>query len=336
VITSPESGLEVPPQTTSITVQGTAFDMVSLSRVQFRVNAGAWSVASGSVNWSASIPLAKGDNLIEIRSVDGSGLFSEIQVCRVRRLVSSDSTLSWLSIDSGLLAPNFATDVKSYVANVPADTDSVTLYTNPTDFTATVEINGMVFPPGGGGVPIELAAGPNVINIVVTAMDESRSIYTIIVTRIFEYNAWINGFFAGIENSSIIGPAADPDHDGFPNAIELVVGGKPDGTSSDSTKVPIGARVRLDLDGAGPAVTGEYFHFSHRRTQASVDAGVSTTCEYTHTLSGEWTDATNAPGVVKTVTHGGTGPEAYGTIDYFIPIQGNDPIGFARLKAVVP
>lgn len=46
------------------------------------------------------------------------------------------------------------------------------------------------------------------------------------------FATWIDGFYPGISDTDIVGPNADPDHDGQSNAVEFVLGGTPD--SGDS------------------------------------------------------------------------------------------------------
>ncbi len=62
----------------SVQLQGTASDNVALSRVEFRRGAGAYSPASGSTSWSASLALSAGTNVVSVRAVDTSGNVSPV------------------------------------------------------------------------------------------------------------------------------------------------------------------------------------------------------------------------------------------------------------------
>lgn len=55
-----------------VIVQGTATDNVRVAAVMWQLNGGAWSAATGTNNWSASITPAYGTNLFRAYSVDNS------------------------------------------------------------------------------------------------------------------------------------------------------------------------------------------------------------------------------------------------------------------------
>jgi len=65
-----------------ITVSGTASDPGSpssgVNAVEVRVNSGSWQTASGTTSWNRSVSLSPGSNLIEARSRDGVGNYSQI------------------------------------------------------------------------------------------------------------------------------------------------------------------------------------------------------------------------------------------------------------------
>ncbi|MCX5726698.1 MAG: Ig-like domain-containing protein [Candidatus Saganbacteria bacterium] len=56
-----------------ITVTGTASDNQSVSKVEVRVNGGAWSLATGTTSWSRPVNLTPGPNIIDIKATDGQG-----------------------------------------------------------------------------------------------------------------------------------------------------------------------------------------------------------------------------------------------------------------------
>ena len=57
----------------TLTITGTAGDNVSVARVEYRLNGGPFSVASGSANWSTTVTLTPGTNVIQVKSIDGAG-----------------------------------------------------------------------------------------------------------------------------------------------------------------------------------------------------------------------------------------------------------------------
>ncbi|MEI6674471.1 MAG: choice-of-anchor D domain-containing protein [Verrucomicrobiota bacterium] len=57
----------------SLPLGGTAADNLSVSAVKWRINGGAWTVASGTSSWSATATLVVGSNTIEIQALDTAG-----------------------------------------------------------------------------------------------------------------------------------------------------------------------------------------------------------------------------------------------------------------------
>ncbi|HXJ58515.1 MAG TPA: Ig-like domain-containing protein [Verrucomicrobiae bacterium] len=58
---------------TTITVTGSASDNVGVARVECRVGSGTFTLATGTANWSSSLALTPGTNVISARSVDLTG-----------------------------------------------------------------------------------------------------------------------------------------------------------------------------------------------------------------------------------------------------------------------
>jgi autotransporter-associated beta strand protein len=111
------------------------------------------------------------------------------------------------------------------------------------------------------------------------------------------YASWINGFFPGETNPSIIGAGADPDNDGIDNGVEMVIGGDPK-LGMDSALLPTIELVTNPV--STPTIpAGNYLLFTYRRSDLSVAAGVTATCETDTDLVGPWTVATD--GVSGTV-----------------------------------
>jgi hypothetical protein len=76
-----------------VTVTGTAGDNDAVASVDIRVGAGAFVAATGAENWSASVTLQPGTNLLSVRSVDVSGNISLTNTRSVFASVPSSLTL---------------------------------------------------------------------------------------------------------------------------------------------------------------------------------------------------------------------------------------------------
>ena len=94
-------------------------------------------------------------------------------VVQVSSVLSSDSSLSSLSVDAGTLTPAFDPATTAYSLDVANSVNSVTLQATANDPGATVT---------GTGTS-QLAVGVNYIPVVVTAIDGTSTTYTITVTR---------------------------------------------------------------------------------------------------------------------------------------------------------
>ena len=111
------------------------------------------------------------------------------------------------------------------------------------------------------------------------------------------YASWIDSFFPGETNPAIIGTGADPDNDGINNGVEMVIGGNP-ATGMDTALLPTIELVTNPV--STPAIpAGDYLLFTYRRSDLSVAAGVTATCETDSDLVAPWTFATD--GVSGTV-----------------------------------
>ncbi len=75
---SPSNGQTVTSST--ITVSGSASDNVAISKVEVKVGAGAWQLATGTTSWSTSVTLTSGSNIIAARAIDTLGNIIEASV----------------------------------------------------------------------------------------------------------------------------------------------------------------------------------------------------------------------------------------------------------------
>ena len=139
-------------------------------------------VASGSN--SQSIPLDVGANVITILVTAPDGITSKTYKVTVTRM-SNVSTLSALTLSSGSLSPNFASNTMSYTASVANATSSISVKPTLTTTTATVRVNGALVISGSDGESIPLTVGSNTITVVGISQDgTATSTYTLTVTRI--------------------------------------------------------------------------------------------------------------------------------------------------------
>ncbi|PYG90335.1 F5/8 type C domain-containing protein [Ruminiclostridium sufflavum DSM 19573] len=94
-----------------------------------------------------------------------------------------DASLSALSISSGALTPAFAPATLEYTApKVPYGTTSVVVYAAAADPTSAIKVNDAEMT--GGQSTVNLKAGINTINVLVTALDGvTAKTYTITVER---------------------------------------------------------------------------------------------------------------------------------------------------------
>lgn len=71
-ITSPGSTI-VSTSAASLTVTGTAADNLGVTSVQWTTSTGGSGTASGTINWTAQVPLLTGDNVVIVRAYDAAG-----------------------------------------------------------------------------------------------------------------------------------------------------------------------------------------------------------------------------------------------------------------------
>jgi hypothetical protein len=170
----------------------------------------------------------------------------------------------------------------------------------------------------------------------VWTFDETTGTLTLVSTNPSSYTSWIDGFFPGVTDPTIIGATADPDQDGLDNAAEMVLGGNP-AAVMDAALAPAGVRVTTDLGfGAGPT---DYLKFTYRRSDQSVAAGVTSGAEFNNTLAPAWTPAVAGELGVEVLEFNdffdATPGSAIDKVEVYIPC-GSQPTLFARLAVHVP
>ena len=88
----------------SVTLQGTAKDLVGVARVEYSLNLGSYLPASGRTNWTAGITLLAGKNVLRLRSVDLAGNLSPV-LARIWRYNPPVLPVAGLGLRSGAILP---------------------------------------------------------------------------------------------------------------------------------------------------------------------------------------------------------------------------------------
>jgi len=115
--------------------------------------------------------VGEGTATITVTTEDGD--FSASCIVTVSRALSSDATLSVITIDAGALSPTFSPSVTQYTVNVENEITTIDLSATANDAAATVS---------GTGTK-SLNVGDNVFNITVTAENGEQQVYTVTVNR---------------------------------------------------------------------------------------------------------------------------------------------------------
>jgi len=146
-------------------------------------------VASGAT--SGNIGLTVGLNTITTVVTSDGGITTSTYTIKLTRL-SNNAYLSNLGA-SATISPAFNTNVIAYTASVANSVPSFTVVPTTTDATAKVKVNGTTVASGSASPAIPLVAGPNSIQVVVTAQDGTVKTYTITVTRAPSTDATLAG-----------------------------------------------------------------------------------------------------------------------------------------------
>ncbi len=150
----------------------------------------ALSVSSGSTSQSVTGLSSGTTYYYRVRadktSVTGQGGYSSTITATT---LSTDATLSAMTVSSGTLSPTFASGTISYIASVANGTSSITVTPTINQANATIQanVNGGSYASvtsGSASGSLSLNVGSNTINVLVTAQDGTTTkTYTIIVLR---------------------------------------------------------------------------------------------------------------------------------------------------------
>lgn len=164
--------------TASIIVSPVASDMNATVKINGNVLTGT----------GGTIPLNSGQNSVNIIVTAQDGITTKVYDLTVYRLLSSNASLSSLSLSEGTLSPVFSGTMFTYSTTVSNVVSNITFSPTASDIKATISVNGNVL--SGKGISMPLSLGQNTISFVVTAQDGSTSkTYTVIVYRLLSSNA---------------------------------------------------------------------------------------------------------------------------------------------------
>ncbi|NBQ65581.1 MAG: hypothetical protein EBT95_08655, partial [Verrucomicrobia bacterium] len=103
-------------------------------------------------------------------------------------VVSSNATLSGLTLSSGTLSPSFATSTTNYAATV-SNLLSIRVTPTMTDSNGTVKVNGTNVASGTASGKIRLLPGTNTVTVLATAQDGSTTrTYTLQISQNDEFD----------------------------------------------------------------------------------------------------------------------------------------------------
>ncbi len=169
--------------------------------------------------------------------------------------ISTDATLSGLSVSPGAVYPAFASTTFNITAGVPNAATSFTVTPVTSHPTASVMVNGTPVASGAASDPIAFPGATATVNLLVTAGDGTTTqAYTIAVSRYAPFGEWSSG--SGMTGGNT-GPTDDYDGDGISNLLEYALGASP--TTATNSLLPATTSATNPSDGE------HYLTISYRR-----------------------------------------------------------------------
>ena len=173
---------------TKVDVGDTPVAVAADAKYAYVVNQGSNSVSAIDLADGTVVEtLTVGATPVSLTEVSGSFYVSNLigdSLSKITRTtLSSDASLSGLSVSEGSLSPVLASGTTSYAVWVGNGMSSVTFTPTVTDVGASVTVDGVAVGSGVASGAVALAVGANVVDVVVTAEDGSTRTYTVTVTR---------------------------------------------------------------------------------------------------------------------------------------------------------
>jgi len=169
-------GTSFTSNSTPVALAGTASDNASLSQVHWQNNGGPLNLATGTTTWTASIPLASGNNNIIVRATDSAGNTALASIT-----VNYDANAPTVTITVPTSSPTFVTGnaTLATLSGTASDDSGISL--------VEWRNNNGAYAPAGGTTAwsvssIPLVGGTNTIDVRATDLGGSTSIDTIVVT----------------------------------------------------------------------------------------------------------------------------------------------------------
>jgi hypothetical protein len=170
----PKASVSVQPTAiTGLTYTGAAQELVTAGD---GVTGGTLKYKLDDGEYSTTVPKATEVGTYTVKyKVFGNGVnYNDSEEGNVTvRIISTDATLSSLTVSAGTLSPAFSSAIDKYTVSVPYSTSSITLSATKADANASVT---------GDGVK-SLNVGANKFKIAVTAENETVKTYTVTITR---------------------------------------------------------------------------------------------------------------------------------------------------------
>jgi gliding motility-associated-like protein len=151
------------------------------ANIAAKVTVNGEGLIPGSV--SKSLPLNMGENTIKTTVTAQDGVTTRIYNLKVKRTLSSNADLANIVIKSNMLHPSFTAGTTEYTVSAATNVNSFTITPVALYNGSKIAINGTRALSGNTPFSIDLAKGPNVILITVTAPDGiSTKTYKLTVT----------------------------------------------------------------------------------------------------------------------------------------------------------